>query len=385
MKILRIIRQYFPAKLIGPTRQAFILTKMLSTRGIESIVYTTTSGIKGSCPLIEQQERITIKRFKPLFERGHFTFTPHMLFNLLQEDADIIHIHGYRNFQSEIGAIASLIKKTPLVLTTHGTLRAHERIFGHNYYLQIYDTLTIKFCLKRACVVVVTCDEEYYDALGMGIPANKIQIIPPGVELPPSGLRVPKNKKKILTVSRIAKQRNLELLLRVFKKVVDVMPDVKLVIVGDAIPSSYVREDLNYLNNIMKLIGLYRLKKNVEFKGWLQGEELWKEYLEAGLFIWTSIYDNFGQALVEAAMTGTPIVSTPVGIAPKLVGENKGGILVAHNDVNGMKKAVFRLLTDHIFYEKASNYLIRKSKEFTADAMVSKYEQIYYRAINNIR
>src|SRR5438309_3857707 len=112
---------------------------------------------------------------------------------------------------------------------------------------------------------------------------------------------------KLVFVGRIAYQRNLEFLIRGFKLAVTRNPDLSITLVGDHIPSRYNRLELNYPFKLSKLIAALGLQSKVKFMGPLNGSDLWQAYLGSDIFVYTSRYDNFGHALLEAAHFGLPI------------------------------------------------------------------------------
>ena len=57
------------------------------------------------------------------------------------------------------------------------------------------------------------------------------------------------------------------------------------------------------------------------------------EYLQAAdLCIFPSDYEGFGVGLIEALATGTPVVSTPVGVARELVRHGETGFVFPIRD-----------------------------------------------------
>lgn len=125
-------------------------------------------------------------------------------------------------------------------------------------------------------------------------------------------------KTIILTVSRLTKEKNLHLAIRVFEKVVKKYPDAGFVIVGS---------------------GPERLKgKNVILTGW--HEDLASFYKTADIYLQTSDYEGYGLSLIEAGLSGLPVVSTPVGIALELK-----NVVTAH-DEKGLLDAVDKFLAN---------------------------------------
>jgi len=354
-------------------------------RGHSQVVFTSTSGLSKVVSKIEDINGISIKRYRPILDYGHITLTPQMISDLMKEEADIIHVHGYRNFQTEVGALVSRLRNIPLVLTLHGSLMGSFHLSKNTLDAMpnlLYDKLTRTFAIKEARRLVVSSRREALEAVKFGVPKEKIVTIPLGVD-PPPYIKLHKHSlrnhvnRMILFVGRIAPTRNLEFLMESFKLVLKEAPSIKLIIVGEEVPSRYTKDELGYKLRILELCKKLGITGNTIFTGWLSGRRLWDAYLNADIFVWPSKYDNFGYALVEAALCGDPIISTKVGVAPDLIGMNEGGILVDHNDVVGMKNAILSLLCDESLYRTAQETLLRRSKDFSVDKMVHGYERLY--------
>lgn len=386
LKIIRITGQFGDQTITGPAKNQYLISKGLVERGHKVIVYTY------ACPNEkpgEYEEHGIVIRKYPYLRLRHLMLSRQMVSDILKEDADIIHTHGYRNFQTGLGTLASMVKKRPLIVTTHGSLFAFVHLTDSPFLRMpqhMYDGFTFKVSLRQASFIIVTSKFEEQEALTFGLPSEKIRVIHHGVDSPPfvrekSSEAANERRERLLMVTRITYKNNLEFLLSAFAEIRKEHPEAQLRVVGPYIPSSQIGLEEWYPSFISRLSRQLGIDGSC-FIGPLYGENLWKEYLSCDLFLWTSRYDNFGHALLEAAICGKPIVSTPVGIAPELISQNEGGILVPHNDVESMKNAVFELLTNREFYERASNYLIKRSRQFTVDAMVSKYERVYQEALD---
>lgn len=110
----------------------------------------------------------------------------------------------------------------------------------------------------------------------------------------------------LLAVSRLAPEKNLPLALEALALVRHRFPDTGLVIVG----SGPEEDRLKLLVRKLKLEGV------VEFAGWQ--DNLTSFYKTANAFIQTSLFEGYGLSLVEAGLSGLPVITTPVGIATEL-------------------------------------------------------------------
>lgn len=110
----------------------------------------------------------------------------------------------------------------------------------------------------------------------------------------------------LLAVSRLSPEKNLPLALKVLALVRNKFPNTGLVVVGSG------REEGRLKNLVKKL----KLDGVVEFVGWQT--DLASYYKTANVFLQTSLFEGYGMALVEAGLSGLPVVTTPVGIAREL-------------------------------------------------------------------
>jgi glycosyltransferase involved in cell wall biosynthesis len=370
--ILRLIGE-FGSEFTGPSKQAYLLTKGLENRGISSIILTFKIGKV-------KLKRSKIIEYKPFFGAGHYKLSLKMLLDSLKKDCSIIHVHGYRNFQTDVGAISSFLKKVPLIITTHGTVRGYEFL---NLDLKsrlpniIYDAITMKLSLKIAKIIVATSKSEAKELISFGIPENKIRIISNGIEFP--NINIKKENKEtinLLTVSRLTYKNNLEMAIKAFYEAYKRNNKLRYIIVGDVIPSRYGKEEKGYKERLIKLCKDLGLQDKVIFKGWLSGEELWKVYCNSDLFIWSSRYDNFAHALVEAAYFKLPIISTPVGIAEELIGK-EGGFIVNHENYKEMSERIIEIVENTKLMKEMGEHNHKQSLNYNYERMVEEYYKLY--------
>lgn len=110
----------------------------------------------------------------------------------------------------------------------------------------------------------------------------------------------------ILAVARLSPEKDLATAIRALSIVRQTFPDTGLLIVGRG-------KEERKLRSLTKKLSL---DGYVEFAGWQ--ENLASFYGTSNLFIQTSFFEGYGMALVEAALSGLPVITTPVGIASEL-------------------------------------------------------------------
>ena len=142
---------------------------------------------------------------------------------------------------------------------------------------------------------------------------------------------------KLLWVRSLAEIYNPRMAVKVFSALKKEYPDAILTMVG---PDK---------NDLLKELSAFAKSLNIEinFTGLLTKEVWIKLSKEYNIFINTTHFDNTPVSLIEAMSLGLPVVSTNVGGIPFLIENNKNGLLVDDDDVNGMVKGIKRIVEDN--------------------------------------
>ncbi|HEX2454099.1 MAG TPA: glycosyltransferase family 4 protein [Vicinamibacterales bacterium] len=88
------------------------------------------------------------------------------------------------------------------------------------------------------------------------------------------------------------------------------------------------------------------LRHRVNVRPRVDQSELPQIYADADLFLFPSLYEGFGRALLEAMAARLPIVSTTVGIAGEALSDGESCLVVPRHDAPAMVAAVDRLIGD---------------------------------------
>jgi 1,2-diacylglycerol 3-alpha-glucosyltransferase len=142
----------------------------------------------------------------------------------------------------------------------------------------------------------------------------------------------------LLWVGRPVRFKRLPVLLQVFRSVLDEVPDAKLVLVGKR---KFVQEDLAAeINRLNVGHALVWVQEGVDHA------ELPAYYQIANVYIQTSQYEGCCKAIVEAAMSGLPIVSTDAAAfgTRGLIRPHETGFLVPVDDTRLLAEQVLWVL-----------------------------------------
>ena len=131
------------------------------------------------------------------------------------------------------------------------------------------------------------------------------------------------NKKYIVGIGRLTKQKNFELMINFFKKISNTHPHLNLAIIGEG-------ENKTKLKKLSISLGV---ENRIYFLGYQKN--VFKYLARAECFILTSLWEDPGFVLAEAALTGIPIISSECPNGPKEIIQNNG-FLFRNNDLDDL-------------------------------------------------
>jgi len=166
----------------------------------------------------------------------------------------------------------------------------------------------------------------------------------------------------ILTVGRLAPQKDHGTLIRAFA----LMPraiNAKLVILGEG----SLRADLEMLVTQLKLEG------RVLLPGFMIDPYPW--FRSADLFVLSSLWEGFGNVIVEALECGLPVVSTNCPNGPsEILDDGRFGKLVPTNDAHALAKAMEESV--HASHDRME--LIRRAQDFSVRKISDEYLALFF-------
>jgi glycosyltransferase involved in cell wall biosynthesis len=197
-----------------------------------------------------------------------------------------------------------------------------------------------KFLWKKALskIYIVTCPTrstaKYIESLGI-VDKKKIKILfDPIIEINKICLQkkqridLPfKKTEYFIAVGRLTRQKNFLMLCEAVKKIIINFPAFKLVIAGDG-------EDKN---KILSYITKHNLENNIFLLGYVKN--IFPYIKSSQGFILSSLWEDPGFVLIEAASCRVPVFSSNCPEGPKeIIKDNFNGLLFESNDINDFVK-----------------------------------------------
>ena len=135
-------------------------------------------------------------------------------------------------------------------------------------------------------------------------------------------------------MGRLCPQKGFDVLLEAFASVAADLPSARLVVLGKGSD----REGL------LRQAAALGIADRVDFPGWLPNP--YALLSRATVFVMSSRYEGFPNALLEAMACGVPAVATDCPSGPSEILEGEVGILVPIDDAKGISGALRKILQD---------------------------------------
>lgn len=281
----------------------------------------------------------------PLLVRFHGTPVPARLKPLIKSirDAGLVHVLGYRD---PVGTAAALIAhraRVPYVLEPSGMHRRRLRSLGLK---AAFDLLVGERVLREAAAIFATSKLEATELEEDGIPPERIRLRPNGIEmdgllpLPVRGalrrkLNFPPDAPVVLSLGRITAKKGLLDFARALITLTGVWGIVAGPDDGDG--------TLEHLLSERARSGL--TERLAVLPDGLWGRDRGQAFADADAFCLPSASENFGNAALEAAAVGLPVViSSACGGAEWL--HTEATRVVPHADPALLAKAIREVLVD---------------------------------------
>lgn len=178
---------------------------------------------------------------------------------------------------------------------------------------------------------------------------------------------LPAGRPLVTYIGRVAHEKNVEFLLRMFVRVRTAVPRAMLVIAGEG-PA---RESLR------RLAAALDLEQDVHFAGYLDRDTLLLDcYAAAAVFVFASRTETQGLVLLEAMAQGAPIVST-AELGTRSILLPGCGALVVEERVAAFSSAVIRVLSEEGLASALSQRGRSYARAWSSAAMARRLADLY--------
>jgi len=292
--------------------------------------------LKSTCPILPKfgvMDGINIYRFKPVFQFWMHMINPSMFIFLLRNihKYDVVHAHVYMSAESDMTAIICKLRNIPFIFTAHDLLSTQSGVI--NFLKNLYDKTEGKFTLNTAKKLIALTQENKKQYELLGVPEDKIVVIPNGVDYEKfDGLMKSKEllksignpDKVVLFVGRLLKYKGAQHIIKAIPEIIKDYPNTKFIFVG---------EDQGYKKELIKLAKNLNIFDKCVFTGKVDEEELLKYYSIVDAFVLPSTGEGFGLVVLEAIVSGVPVILASAGGLKYILSEIGGYPLNMMDDV----------------------------------------------------
>ncbi len=190
-------------------------------------------------------------------------------------------------------------------------------------------------CVRR--VVVTSRKTAARLSAWFGVDASRIATVEPGVDRGPLASGSQSTTPELLCVATISPRKGYDTLVRALAMLPD--RDWHLTVVGslDRHPPS--------VEQLRAGLRAGRLEHRVSLVGEADAPTISTYYQRSDLFVLPTEYEGYGMVVAEALAHGLPVISTPVGAIPDLVGSD-AGVIVPSGDAAALADAIAKVLDD---------------------------------------
>lgn len=385
-----IVDVFFPDTVGGAGRVAYHLSRELCKRGHQISVLARNPG--GALPFSEQlEERLFVHRFF-VPSKASFGLSFREIKNscstarTLHKEASFDCVCAHQSLAALGPVLFSPLRAVPLLYFFHSPW--HEE-----YLLKKGDEAGLiqkviasamrgieKRLLLRARRIFVLSNymaERPQDI--HQIPAQKVARVPGGVDLNrfrpaergkealKKNLGIPLDKTLLLTVRNLVPRMGIENLMEAFNQS-SVLREKSLLLIGG---QGFLKESLKAMAE------QHGLENSVKFLGRIPEDDLHRYYQAADFFVLpTRALEGFGLVILEAMACGTPVLGTPVGAIPEVIGPFEKRLLFEGADWTHLKNKLEDLVQRPKHYrfepETCRSYV---EKNFSWERMAEAFER----------
>lgn len=411
MKIGFFTDRFYP-QVDGVAVSVDIFAKELIKLGHEVVIFCPQSAEP------KRQDPSYVVRFRSIpsfWYEGHRDTMPFNNSNIelvKSYDFDVIHIHT----PAQIGLLGIRVAKEddiPLVITHHTDIDQYTRVYkkvmlgvlvaillapaliketGH--YKEILPNLKPRKSIKKwnrkliiesVGLLYKNCDRVIVPSQKMKLSLKEygynrpVEIIPTGIDLEEARLgssidarkkfAIPKDSPLLLSVGRLGKEKNIQLILKSMPKILADSPQTKLLIVGDG----------PYAEDLEQLAGRLGINQSVVFAGMQNRATTFACFSAADVFCFASVTDTQGLVLNEAGIKSKPTVYIDEGISPVAV--DGVSALKAKNTVASFAKACLKLIKHPDLAKKYGKKANQITHTITISKQAEKLLALYNRLI----
>lgn len=286
---------------------------------------------------------------------------------------DVVHAHLFDG--SVYATLAARVCGIPCVATFHG----QSDIKRSSLVTRIKATI-LRHLAHGVVAVSGALRTDLQRTLSIG--SGRFHVIPNGLESVTSR-RLPLRRTprlherdrsfRIIAVGNIRPTKDYHTMLRAVATLVERGLNTYLDVLGEP--------ELDWLHReLLLLVDDLGLADRVSFHGYVP--DPFPKLVDADCYVLSSSTEGFSLAIVEAMLSGVPIVATRCGGPQEILSDERTGLLVPTGDPAALAMAIERVLRDTNLGARLAEAARREAAQYSIGAMIDAYEGLYTMVVN---
>jgi glycosyltransferase involved in cell wall biosynthesis len=172
--------------------------------------------------------------------------------------------------------------------------------------------------------------------------------------------------KVVVAIGRHSIEKQFDILIKIWKKVVVEYPDWTLKIYGETDGEKTIEKLVQQLN-MNNHVKLYAPIKNID-----------EVYCNASILLNTSSSEAFGLVIVEAMAFGLPVIAFDSASGPKfLINNEKNGLLVENNDIQTYANKIKGLIQNETLRQTLGENAKESVSRFNLDSIMKQWHELF--------
>ena len=360
-RLLMVTPRYFPF-MGGVENHVREVARRLARLGVDLTILTTDPG--GLLAPEEMLEGSRVRRVRAWPAHRDYYFAPDVYRLIRNGDWDIVHVQSYHTLVAPLAMLAARRARVPYVVTFHGgghSSRLRTALRGAQWAL-------LRPLLARAArlIAVARFEVEFWSKM-LGVPADRLVLIPNGADLPPltrSIGRAKTDRTTIASVGRLERYKGHQRIIAALPHILEQRPDVHLWIAGVG----------PYEPALSRLAAKLNVADHVEIRAVPVSERarMAQELQQAALVVLLSEYETHPIAVLEAAALGRPVLVAATSGLNELADEG----LAKAIPLNSTPRQVADAVLDQLCAPLAPPRIALPTWDECATALFALYQQV---------
>ena len=257
----------------------------------------------------------------------------------------VTHIHAATPGPVGLAALGiARILRLPISGTYHTAIPQYGKALTDDTYVEDLLWKGMVWFYEQLDTIYVPSKATAAELLEHGLNPDKIRVYPRGIDVErfhpakrngifSERFGIDDDRVNILFVGRVSPEKNLPLLAKSFRTLIERGVHARLVIAGDGPYRAEMEAELAGLP--------------VLFTGYLQGEDLPALYASSDLLAFPSTSDTFGNVVLEAQASGIPVIVSDEGGPQENLLPGRTGLVVPAHDGDALVDAMAELATQY--------------------------------------